>query len=209
MVAFSTLSMFAIAVTMLLLSPGPNMAFVLAQGATQGARGGVAAALGIGAADIVLTVLTATGVTAVINAWPPAFDVIRYVGVLYLLHMAYQALRQRARADGAVAARISLGTVFRRSMLNSLLNPKALLFFMVFLPQFVDLSKGSVTQQLMILGGVLTLISIVFHALLGSLANVARRFVGRHPRAGQLQPYALASLLLLLALRLVLMQRPA
>ena len=209
MIEFTTLLMFAAAVTMLLLSPGPNMAFVIAHGVSYGLRGGVVAALGIGSADLILTGLTATGITALVAAWPPAFDLIRYAGVLYLLRMAYQALQRPAAAGGTVAAQTSLATVFIRAMLNSLLNPKALLFFMVFLPQFVDAGKGPVAQQLVILGCVLTAISTIFHALLGGMGGSVRRLLSRQPQAARLQPYALATLLLLLALRLVFMQRPA
>ncbi|HAT29760.1 MAG TPA: lysine transporter LysE, partial [Janthinobacterium sp.] len=186
---------------------GPNMAFVIAQGVAYGARGGAVAALGIGAADLVLTALTAGGMSAVLNAWPPAFDLIRYAGVVYLLHLAWKAVRPRSAA-GVGVAQLSLRTVFLRALLNSLLNPKALLFFMVFLPQFVDAGRGAVAAQLLILGGVLSVISTVFHALLGGMGGAARRFLGRHPRAAGAQPYALATVLLLLAIRLVLMRRP-
>lgn len=92
MIETSTLLIFAGAVMALLLSPGPNMAFVMAHGMTYGLGGGAAAALGIGLADLILTVLTATGVTAVVTAWPPSFDLIRYAGAAYLLWMAYKAM---------------------------------------------------------------------------------------------------------------------
>lgn len=208
MVAFGTLSMFVFAVAMLLLSPGPNMAFVIAHGTTHVARGGLAAAFGIGAADIVLTILTATGITALVAAWPPAFDLIRYAGVVYLLHMAYKTFRQRDSANGKTAAGTTLTTVFLRSMLNSLLNPKALLFFMVFLPQFVDLNQGAVAQQLIVLGLVLTSVSVLFHALLGSAGGMAGQFIVGNARIRKFQPHALATLLVLLAVRLMFLQRP-
>ncbi|MDF3836725.1 LysE family translocator [Cupriavidus basilensis] len=209
MIAFATLLVFSAAVMMLLLSPGPNMAFVMAHGVSYGLGGGAAAALGIGAADLVLTGLTATGITAVIAAWPPAFDLIRYAGAAYLLWMAYKALRRPRSPLGAVAQQASLKSVFLRSMLNSLLNPKALLFFMVFLPQFVEPGKGNVAGQLVILGCVLTAISVVFHALLGAAGGSARRFLSRNPRAATVQTYGLAVVLVLLALRLIAMPRAA
>jgi hypothetical protein len=81
----TTLSVFLVAALVLFLSPGPNMAFVLSHGIAYGPRGGFAAALGIGAADLVLTALTAMGVTAIVAAWPPAFDILRYIGALYLV----------------------------------------------------------------------------------------------------------------------------
>ena len=149
------------------MSPGPNMAFVLAHGASYGWRGGVAAALGISAADLVLTALTAAGVTAAIAQWPPSFDLIRWAGVFYLLWMAWKALRVRATGPLHTALQASLMSVFMRAMLNSLLNPKALLFFMVFLPQFVVPGSSSVARQIVTLGLVLTLIATFFHIALG------------------------------------------
>ncbi|WP_439672027.1 Threonine/homoserine/homoserine lactone efflux protein [Cupriavidus necator] len=209
MIALTTLSVFAAAVMLLLLSPGPNMAFVMAHGITYGLRGGIATALGIAVADLILTVLTATGITALVMAWAPAFDLIRYAGAAYLLWMAVKALRQPLALKEAVVTQASLRSVFVRAMLNSLLNPKALLFFMVFLPQFVDPGKGGVARQLLVLGLVLTVIATVFHALLGAAGGTVRRFLSRHPKAATLQSRGLAAVLVLLALRLVLTSRPA
>ncbi len=209
MIALTTLSIFAAAVMLLLLSPGPNMAFVMAHGITYGPRGGVATALGIAVADLILTVLTATGITALVMAWAPAFDLIRYAGAAYLLWMAVKALRQPLALKEAVVTQASLRSVFVRAMLNSLLNPKALLFFMVFLPQFVDPGKGGVARQLLMLGLVLTVIATVFHALLGAAGGTVRRFLSCHPKAATLQSRGLAAVLVLLALRLVLTSRPA
>lgn len=209
MIELSTLSIFSAAVLLLLLSPGPNMTFVLAHGVTYGMRGGAAAALGIGVADLILTALTATGVTAAVNAWPPSFDVIRYAGAAYLLWMAFKALRQPGRLGAAGAPQRSLASVAGRAMLNSLLNPKALLFFVVFLPQFVDPRHGPIAAQLIELGCVLTAISTVFHLLLGAAGGTVQRLVSRHARAAMLQSRGLAAVLVLLAVRLAVMSRPA
>jgi threonine/homoserine/homoserine lactone efflux protein len=209
MVESSTLWLFAGAVLLLLMSPGPNMAFVIAHGASYGWRGGVAAALGIGAADLVLTAFTAAGLTAVIAQWPPSFDLIRMAGAFYLLWMAYQAIRTPAVLPAHSGIQASLGSVFVRAMLNSLLNPKALLFFMVFLPQFVDRGTSHVTQQLLVLGMVLTFIAIAFHAVLGLLGGAIRSLVSRKGGSVQWQSRGMATVLVLLAVRVALTSRPA
>jgi len=207
MISLTTLATFSIAVLLLLCSPGPNMAFVMTCGMQYGVRGSIAAALGIGLADIVLTILTACGISAIIIAWPPSFDLIRYAGAVYLLWMAYKALLKSAPAATTASQTIPLSTVFARSCLNSLLNPKALLFFMVFLPQFVDEQAGAVTSQLLLLGATLTIISTFFHTLLGSFGHVIRHALMRHKKAARLQAGVLAAVLSLLALRLLLMTR--
>ncbi|MEM5433387.1 LysE family translocator [Cupriavidus oxalaticus] len=209
MTDLATLSVFAVAVMFLLMSPGPNMMFVLTHGVTYGWSGGVASALGIGAADLVLTILTATGIAAVVGSMPAAFDVIRYSGAVYLLWMAYKCLQAPAAPGGAVVSQATLKAVFARAMLNSLLNPKALLFFVVFLPQFVVPGHGPVARQLLILGGVLTAIAIVFHAALGVGSGAVHRFLDGNPKVARLQSLGLATVLVVLALRLIVMVRPA
>lgn len=205
----STLSIFLGAVLLLLLSPGPNMAFVISHGVAYGWRGGVASGLGIGAADIGLTLLTATGVTAVVANWPPAFDLLRYAGVAYLLWLAWKALAGNGALNLVDAARVPLSTVFVRALYNSLLNPKALLFFMVFLPQFVRPDHGSIAWQLVVLGLLLTLVSGIFHTSLGIFgALLIRSFSGTTARFARLQSRLLAAVLLALALHLALLARP-
>ena len=208
MIDLATLAVFSGAVLLLLLSPGPNMAFVISHGVTQGWRGGVACALGISVADLLLTALTATGVTALVASWPPSFDLIRYAGVVYLLWLVFKTLQKKPGLDTACVNRVPLGRVFLQAMLNSLLNPKALLFFVVFLPQFVRPQAGSIAVQLIVLGGVLTLIAAVFPGLLGVFGGVLSRFFARRRNSAWLQKWGLATVLTVLAVRLAMMSRP-
>lgn len=209
MIDLATLAVFSGAVLLLLLSPGPNMAFVISHGVSYGWRGGVASSLGICVADLLLTVLTATGLTALVASWPPAFDLIRYAGVIYLLWLAYKTLQKKASLDLAQVRHVRLGHVFVQAMLNSLLNPKALLFFMVFLPQFVRPEAGSIAIQLLVLGCVLTVIAGVFHGLLGVFGGALSRLFAGAGQSARLQQWGLATVLMLLAARLALMSRPA
>ncbi|MDE2429682.1 MAG: LysE family translocator [Burkholderiales bacterium] len=215
MIELSTLAAFSGAVFLLLLSPGPNMAFIMACGARYGHSGGIAAAMGIGVADIVLTILTASGITAIVAAWAPSFDLIRYAGVVYLLWLATKNWKNSpvsaSTADSEQAtqvASLALQAVFLRAMLNSLLNPKALLFFLVFLPQFTSPAKGGVAMQLLILGLTLSLISTIFHGLLGSFGNLLQRRLAGRSQAKIWQARLLTAVLVLLAIRLVLLERP-
>ncbi|MBO0493766.1 LysE family translocator [Pseudomonas sp. Marseille-Q1929] len=208
MIDLATLAVFCGAVLLLLLSPGPNMAFVISHGVSHGWRGGIACALGIGVADLLLTVLTASGVTALVASWPPSFDLIRYAGVVYLLWLVFKTLQKSPRLETAHAHRIPLGRVCVQAMLNSLLNPKALLFFVVFLPQFVRPQTGSIAVQLLVLGGVLTVIAAVFHGLLGAFGGVLSRFFAKRPNSAWLQKWGLATVLTVLAVRLAVMSRP-
>lgn len=211
MIDLSTFGLFLLAVTVLMVSPGPNMAFVLSHGAAHGWRGGFAAALGIGAADLLHSLFAASGMTAVIAAWPHSFDVIRSLGAIYLLWLAVQAFRSgratssRTPLEHAVA-HTSMWRIFRMALLNCLLNPKALLFFMVFLPQFVDARRGSVALQMLILGLTLAMIATLFNTLLGALSARVSALLHR-PRGARWPSLLLGSVLLGLAVRLLLMDR--
>jgi threonine/homoserine/homoserine lactone efflux protein len=209
LIGSSTLALFVGSVLVLLLSPGPNMAFSLAHGITHGARGGLAVALGIFLADLLLTALTATGLTAAVTAWPPFFDLLRYGGAAYLLWLALQGLRAPGRLPMAQASALSSARIMRRACLNSLLNPKALLFFMIFLPQFVEPARGAIAVQLALLGAVLAVVALVFHALLGVFSGRVGAWLQRHAGAGPCSAWLQAGVMLALAVRLLLLERPA
>ena len=210
MIDATTFMLFLIAVLTLFVSPGPNVAFVMSQGMSFGLRGGLAAAIGIGSADVVLTVLTATGVTAMVFAWSPAFDVLRIAGAAYLLWLAIKTLWSPAGAvtTKSGTAYLAFHKIARNAMLGSLLNPKALLFFMVFLPQFVDPAKGSIAVQLITLGLILSAASVVFNTLLGAFSGQLGMLLQRNPRAATLQKWLLGGVLAALAVRMFLTERP-
>jgi threonine/homoserine/homoserine lactone efflux protein len=169
----------------------------------------LAAALGISAADLVHTLFAATGVTALVAAWPPSFDLLRHAGALYLVWLAVQALRSGGGLRvGAKAPPAGFGRIVRMALLNNLVNPKALLFFMVFLPQFVDPARGSVPLQLVQLGVVLSLAALAFNTLLGACSGQVGRWLQRRPGAARLQTSLLAAVMLGLAVRLLFLERP-
>lgn len=208
MIDLANLAVFSGAVVLLLLSPGPNMVFVISHSVSHGWRGGMASALGISVADLLLTALTATGVAALVASWPPSFDLIRYAGVIYLLWLVFKTLQKSPGLDTAAISRVPLRQVFVQAMVNSVLNPKALLFFLVFLPQFVKPERGAIAVQLMLLGGVLTLIAAVFHVLLGTFGGALSQYFARRSKGAWLQKWGLATLLMVLAVRLAVMSRP-
>ena len=208
MISLTTFLLFCGAVLAMLATPGPNMAFLLSHSAAYGPRGGLAVACGIAVADLIMTLLTATGVTTVIAAWPPAFDLLRYGGALYLLWLAFQAVRASGQSIVAGELQASLRKVFARAVAGSLINPKPLLFFIVFLPQFVDLQRGPVQWQLITLGLTLTVLAFACHAVLGMFTGQMGRLIARNPRAAHAQRWLLGGVLGALAMRLFFTERP-
>lgn len=204
----TNLYLFVVATLLLLIVPGPNMAFVTSHAVAHGWRAGFAAALGITLADLLLTVMVSAGLGALVMSWAPAFDVLRWAGACYLLWLAWQALKTPPADGDAQPALASLRKVFIRATLNSLLNPKALLFFMVFLPQFVTVGTRSVTLQLMVLGVLLALIALIFHALLGVCAGRLHGCLRGDMIARRLGTYGFAAVMMALAGRLLVLNRP-
>jgi threonine/homoserine/homoserine lactone efflux protein len=151
------------------LTPGPDMAFVLAQSASGGARRGVAAALGIGGGTLFHMGLAAFGLTALFAAWPLAFDIIRYAGAAYLLWIAIGMIRHPPHLRAA-PRETSAWSAFRRGVLTNVMNPKVAMFFIAFLPQFVSRHAGPTWVQILILG-------LAFNAS-GTLVNSLVAFGG-------------------------------
>lgn len=204
MISLATGFTFLLAVTGLFLTPGPNMAFVIAHAMAHGRAGGLAAALGIGAADLVLTAASSAGLTALLVAWPPGFALLRLCGAAYLCFLAVQALRRRNGLVIGAAAALSRRRIFYRALLSCLCNPKALLFFTVFLPQFVDVGRGSVSAQLAVLGLLLSAYAVLFNAALAQFSGRIGRFLDGNPTAVHLQGRLLALVFAALAAHLLL-----
>ena len=204
----TNLYLFIVAALLLLIVPGPNMAIVTSHAVAHGWRAGLAAALGITLADLLMTVLVSAGLGALVMSWAPAFDLLRWAGACYLMWLAWQALKAPPSDTDTQPTQASLRKILARATLNSLLNPKALLFFMVFLPQFVTVGTSSVTLQLMFLGVLLALIALAFHSLLGLAAGRfhARRHKGLISK--RLGAYGFAAVMAALAARLVFLNRP-
>jgi threonine/homoserine/homoserine lactone efflux protein len=198
-----TLVAFCGATLLLMLSPGPNMAFVLAHGASHGWRGGVAAAAGIAAADGVLTLACAAGVAGLIAGWPPALMGLRVAGGCYLLWLAFRAWTRPAAFVAMRASQASLRAIGVRAALNCLLNPKAVLFFVVFLPSFARADRGGYALQLMTLGVVFTLIAAGFHGALGVAGGAVSRATARWAPGAVYMSRALALLFAALGLQML------
>lgn len=204
MIDATTLGLFSLACLALLLSPGPNLLFVLGHGTTYGFKAAFAASLGIFCTDLILTAITALGLSAAVSSWPPTLLLLRYGGASYLAYLAYRTWQQPLIFSHNGLATPSTPLIFSRALGNSLLNPKALIFFMLFLPQFVQAENGPVPTQLWLLGLTLSAFSIVVNSSLGALAASVQRYCLRHPQFAIWQTKGLAVLLGLLALRLLI-----
>jgi threonine/homoserine/homoserine lactone efflux protein len=174
--------LFALAAIALILIPGPNMLFVVAQSLASGRRAGFAAALGLLTGTLIYVTATAVGVAAIIASSALAFDALRYLGAAYLVYLGIKAWRTR---DEPVAMGIHTGRAYRQAIVVQLLNPKVALFFLAFLPQFVDPDRGPVATQVFVLGAILGTLGLAMDCGYAFIASIAqKRFSGLNRYAG-------------------------
>ena len=151
--------LFALSLLVFALTPGPDLMFTLTRSLQHGARAGVAAAFGVGAGCLVHTAAAAFGLAALLAASAEAFTVLRWVGAAYLLWLAVGMFRASPAAAGATAAvpgraaAADAWRIFRQGFLTNALNPKVAMFFLAFLPQFIDVDAANKTLAFLFLGG--------------------------------------------------------
>jgi threonine/homoserine/homoserine lactone efflux protein len=202
-----TLLAFLPAALALNLTPGADMLFCLGQGLRSGARPAVAASLGISLGAFLHTALAGLGLSALVAALPWAFDAIRWLGVAYLLFVAWTSLRQgplQTDAQPAPALR-----AFREGLLVNLTNPKVILFVLAFVPQFVDPARGAVLAQFMTYGLVLAIGGFVVNGLVGVFAGGLGRRLAQSPIFARWLGRVSAGIFAALAVRLAMMERGA
>ncbi|CAN0623575.1 homoserine/homoserine lactone efflux protein [Burkholderia multivorans] len=167
------------------LAPGPDNLQVLARGISQGRAAGLVAAIGFAAGVTFHTTLAALGVAAVLRGSPVAFHLLKLAGAAYLIWIGVKALRSDGLATAHARAPQPLATIFRQSVIGNMLNPKVTLFFVVFLPQFVDPHGAQrVTLQMFELGALFMLQTAVIFSLFGMCAGTIGAWLKRRPRAG-------------------------
>ncbi len=152
MIDLASYLLFLATVLLICVTPGPDMLFIVANGVSQGIRAGLVASVGMAAGMLAHTIAVVLGLAALVGSSPVAYDVLRYAGAAYLVYLGVKTLLQ-ARASKMVEVEpLPLPTVFRRATITNLLNPKIILFYLAFLPQFIRPEEGSATVQLLVLG---------------------------------------------------------
>lgn len=195
---------FLTAAILITLSPGPDNMMVLGVGIAKGRARGIAFGLGCALGCLTHTLLAVIGVSALIAASPAAFTALKVVGGLYLIWMGVQALRSRGGAR--VAAGVpdeSARRLFFKGLLANAINPKVVLFFLSFLPQFVVASRGDANWQIAWLGLTFTAQAALLFGLLGYFSGTIGQWLNRTPRAGMWLDRLVGAIFVGLGLRLI------
>ena len=191
----TSIGVFAMAATLLLLAPGPAVLYIVARSVEQGRIAGLTSVCGITTGTLVHVLAAALGLSALLASSALAFAVVKYVGACYLIYIGVRRIFSRSGAPAAQREmpRRSLGRLYRDGFIVNLLNPKTALFFLAFLPQFVDPSRGAVVFQVAFLGLLFTAMGLISDAMYALVAGTAGRWVKGSARYLRWEPYVTGS----------------
>lgn len=182
----SSLALFLTAALILLVVPGPAVLYIVARSLEQGRVAGLVSTAGIGLGGVVHVTAAALGLSALVVQSAIAFSVIRYLGAAYLVYLGVRTLLARAEDHGSRTIKPrALRRLFLQGFVVNLLNPKAALFFLAFLPQFVVPEKGNVLGQVLFLGGLFVTLAVVTDSTYALLAGTVRRHLSVSRRAAR------------------------
>ena len=199
----SVLAFAAIALGMV-LTPGPNMIYLISRSIAQGKVAGLISLGGIALGFVFYMLCAAFGITALVMAVPFAYDAIRIVGALYLLWLAWQAVRPGGRSSFEIRSLPQDGPrkLFLMGFLTNLLNPKIAVMYLSLLPQFIDPAHGSILGQALVLGMTQIFISIFVNTIIAISAASIAVFLTRRPTFAIVQRWMMGAVLAGLAIRM-------
>lgn len=204
----STLLTYIAVLTGFVFFPGPSILLTLTRASTAGTRVGVATSLGIGLGDLGHTLLAVVGISAVLMASAKAFLVIKLLGAGYLIYIGLRSLFQgQVRQGSGPVIPISERQAFTQACLAELLNPKSAMFFLAFLPQFVDPALGRVALQLTVLGLLFVLMGTLATLVTAIAAGRVGRFLRRNPGVQRWQSRVVGTVYCAIGLRLAFQER--
>jgi threonine/homoserine/homoserine lactone efflux protein len=201
MPTWTTVSLFLLTALGLLFIPGPAVLFIMTRSMDGGRRVGAISALGIGTADLIHTTAAAFGLSALLMTSALAFSVMKYLGAAYLIYLGIRTLLRRDEPHHMERAEPkTLPRMFFQGMAVELLNPKTALFFLAFLPQFVDATRGTVTLQFLLFGSVFAVLGLCSLTFYGLLAGTIATLLKRNTRLQRTQRYVTGSIYIALGL---------
>lgn len=192
----------------LIISPGPDMIYVISRGMAHGRRAGMLSAVGVVCGILVHTTAAAFGLTLILQTSALAFSFVKFVGAAYLLYLGARAWRAQStfRLEPAASAATS-NALFWQGVLSNVLNPKIAIFFLAFLPQFVDRGGGHITLQMVILGLTFACFGLCFLLVVGYSSGTLGRWLTYRPHYAQFFQRLAGAILIGLGIRLALTEK--
>jgi threonine/homoserine/homoserine lactone efflux protein len=210
MLGIHDVPLFVTAGLLLNITPGVDFLYVLGRGASRGFTAGLWAAVGIGSGCFVHIVAAALGLSAVLASSASAFAVVKWVGAAYLIYVGFTMVRQRGRRE-LVPARpndaASMRKVFWQGFATNVLNPKVALFFLAFMPQFIDVHSTTKVQAFLLLGMIFNTTGTLWNIFVAAASAVIARRLDAASRAGLWLNRCLGTLFVALGVKLALTER--
>ncbi|MCT3833885.1 LysE family translocator [Elizabethkingia anophelis] len=207
MIPIHDLIFFIIAAFILVISPGPNMIYLISRTITQGRKAGLTSLAGVICGFLFHIVMVSFGLTAVLFSVPYAYIVLKTLGTVYLLYLAYQAIKPNSKNIFEVDQNISIDRprkLFTVGFLTNVLNPKVAVFYLSFFPQFIKPQYGSIFTQSLELGVIQVFVSFSINFIIVLTAAQAARFFAKNPTWIKAQKWFMASILGFLAIKMAL-----
>jgi threonine/homoserine/homoserine lactone efflux protein len=204
MPSLAHLATFALIALGMVLTPGPNMIYLISRSISQGRAAGMISLLGVACGFLFYMLCAAFGITALLMAVPFAYDALRLGGALYLLWLAWQAVRPGGRSPFQVRQLPIDGPpkLFAMGLLTNLLNPKVAMIYLSLLPQFIEPARGNILGQSLILGTTQIVISLTVNGMIACLAGSISGFLGERPLWLKAQRWIMGTVLGGLAVRM-------
>lgn len=208
MISIETLITFFLASILLGLAPGHDNIFVLTQSVLCGKRAGIVVMLGLCTGLIVHSIAVALGVAVIFQTSAVAFSVLKYIGAAYLVYLAWQAFRGSAtRIQSESEKELNIGKLYCRGIIMNITNPKVSIFFLAFLPQFADPTRGPISIQILQLGGLFILATILVFGGIAILASTLGQWLNRSDRTQKILNNVAGTVFLSLAIKMVATER--
>ncbi len=209
MIDASNLYMFIVASFLLCLAPGPDNIYVLTQGMTKSKKAAIVTTLGLATGLIIHTSAAAFGISVIFQTSELAFNIVKFAGAAYLVYIAYQAFKHRNEPLDlkSVNSSLALKKLYIKGFIMNILNPKVSIFFLAFLPQFVNPSVGSVPLQMIMLGGIFMLLTIITFSSIGIAGNLLSNKLTQNPKIVKYMNVLTSFVLVSLGIKLALAQR--
>jgi len=208
MPTIETIILFMAAALALNVTPGPSILYVMSRSVGQGRTAGMVSALGLGTGSLIHAGAAALGLSVILAYSPLAYTVVKYLGAGYLVYLGVRILLVRDRQlRTAVLAHVSLTRVFWQGVVTELLNPKIVLFFMSFLPQFVDPARGSVAGQTLFLGLLFHVTGVPINMLVAVVGGAIASWLSQNPVFARVRNGLAGAVLIGLGVRLALSER--
>ena len=197
------LPLFLISAFLIIIAPGPDFIYVTTRGIAEGNKAGIMSALGISVGLIVHTLFAAFGLSAIIQASTIAYLIIKFAGAAYLIFLGVKAILSKSKIEYLKSEKtIKSGSIFKQGIITNVFNPKAIVTFMAFLPQFVNINNVNPVMEFTEMGLILSVMAIIWFCFVGYFAGIVGVFIKKSKTIQNVVKYLSGSIMILLGLKL-------